>query len=213
MADIDFFFDPICPWAWITSRFAVEVAGQRGLSVDWRFICLRMVNEKKDYERDFPAGYVNSHGGGRRMLRIAAAAREQHGNETVAALYSAFGERLHTDGRSAEIREADYRLIGEAVEAVGLPATLVDAGEDEGYDVVLHEETELALSRTGKDVGTPIITLMPDTDREASFFGPVIARIPRGDEALRVWDAFELLARTAGFAELKRSARDRPAFG
>ena len=147
------------------------------------------------------------------MLRIAAAAREQHGNETVAALYTAFGERLHTDGRSVEIREGDYRLIGEAVAAVGLPATLVDAGEDEGYDLVLHEETELALSRTGKDVGTPIITLMPGADREASFFGPVIARIPRGDEALRVWDAFELLARTPGFAELKRSARDRPAFG
>jgi len=213
MADLDFFFDPICPWAWITSRFTVEVAAQRDLAVDWKFICLRMVNEEKDYERDFPAGYVNAHGGGRRMLRIAAAAREQHGNDAVAALYTAFGERLHTAGRSAEIREADYRLIEEAVDAVGLSAALVEAGEDEGYDVVLREETEMALSRTGKDVGTPIITLTPGTDREASFFGPVIARIPRGDEALRIWDAFELLARTPGFAELKRSARERPAFG
>jgi hypothetical protein len=213
IADIDFFFDPICPWAWITSRFTVEVASQRGLAVDWKFICLRMVNEEKDYERDFPAGYVNAHGGGRRMLRIAAAAREQHGNDAVAALYTAFGERLHTAGRSVEIREADYGLIEEAVDAVGLPSSLVEAGEDEGYDVVLREETEVALSRTGKDVGTPIITLTPGTDREASFFGPVIARIPRGEEALRIWDAFELLARTPGFAELKRSARDRPAFG
>jgi len=213
MADLDFFFDPICPWAWITSRFTVEVAAQRDLAVDWKFICLRMVNEEKDYERDFPAGYVNAHGGGRRMLRIAAAAREQHGNDAVAALYTAFGERLHTAGRPAEIREADYRLIEEAVDAVGLSAALVEAGEDEGYDVVLREETEMALSRTGKDVGTPIITLTPGTDREASFFGPVIARIPRGDEALRIWDAFELLARTPGFAELKRSARERPAFG
>ena len=97
--------------------------------------------------------------------------------------------------------------------ATGLPPSLVEAGEDEGYDVVLHEETEAALARTGKDVGTPIITFSPGADDEVSFFGPVIARIPRGEEALRIWDAFELLARTPGFAEIKRSARDRPAFG
>ena len=84
MADIEFFFDPICPWAWITSRFTVEVAQQRDLSVAWKFICLRMVNEKKDYEKDFPQGYVNSHGAGRRMLRIAAAGRERGGNALVA---------------------------------------------------------------------------------------------------------------------------------
>jgi hypothetical protein len=212
MADIEFFFDPICPWAWITSRLTIEVANQRDLAVDWRFICLRMVNEQKDYERDFPQGYINSHGAGRRMLRIAAAAREQGGNEAVAALYTAFGTRLHDGGRSVEIREGDYGVIPEAVAAVGLDRSLEAAGEDEAYDVVLREETELALSRTGKDVGTPIVTLAPGSDHEASFFGPVVARIPRGDEALRVWDAFETLARTPGFAELKRSARDRPSF-
>jgi 2-hydroxychromene-2-carboxylate isomerase len=212
MTDIEFFFDPICPWAWITSRFTIEVASQRDLDVDWRFICLRMVNEQKDYERDFPQGYVNAHGAGLRMLRIAAAARERGGNDAVAALYAAFGTRLHDGGRSAEIREGDYGVIAEAVEASGLPAELEAAGEDEGHDVVLREETELALSRTGKDVGTPIVTLAPGSDREVSFFGPVVARIPRGHEALRVWDAFELLARTPGFAELKRSARDRPSF-
>jgi hypothetical protein len=213
MSDLEFFFDPICPWAWITSRLTTEVARQRELDVDWRFICLRMVNEEKDYERDFPQGYVNSHGAGRRMLRIAAAAREQGGNEAVAALYTAFGERLHDGGRSAEIREGDYGVIADAVGAAGLPADLVAEGEDEGHDVVLREETELALSRTGKNVGTPIVTLAPGTDDEVSFFGPVVARIPRGDEALRVWDAFEVLARTPGFAELKRSDRDRPSFG
>jgi hypothetical protein len=213
MADIEFFFDPICPWAWITSRFTIEVAGQRDLAIDWRFICLRMVNEERDYERDFPEGYVNAHGGGRRMLRIAAAARERSGNDAVAALYTALGDRLHGERRSAEIREADYRVIDDAVAAAGLPSELLAAGEDEARDLVLREETELALSRTGKDVGTPIVTLSPGTDREASIFGPVIARIPRGDEALRIWDAMELLIRTPGFAELKRSARDRPAFG
>jgi hypothetical protein len=213
MADIEFFFDPICPWAWITSRLTVEVAEQRGLDVQWRFICLRMVNEKRDYERDFPQGYVNSHGGGRRMLRIAAAARHHGGNEAVTGLYTALGDQLHTGGRSAEIREADYSVIDDAVRTAGLPQNLLAAGDDEGHDVVLHEETEIALSRTGKDVGTPIITFSPGAEDETSFFGPVISRIPRGDEALRVWDAMELLARTPGFAELKRSARERPDFG
>jgi hypothetical protein len=104
-------------------------------------------------------------------------------------------------------------VLAESVEIAGLPPSLTAAGDDEGLDAVVREETDLALSRTGKDVGTPIITFSPDTDDEASFFGPVISRIPRGEEALRIWDAVELLARTPGFAELKRSARDRPTFG
>ena len=146
------------------------------------------------------------------MLRVAAAARDDGGNDAVAGLYTALGEQLHTGGRSKEIREGDYSVIGEAVELAGLPAAVGAAADDEGYDAVLREETDVALARTGKDVGTPIITFAPGTDREASFFGPVIARIPRGEEALRIWDAVEMLARTPGFAELKRSSRDRPSF-
>jgi 2-hydroxychromene-2-carboxylate isomerase len=212
MADVEFFFDPICPWAWITSRLTVEVASQRDMAVDWRFICLRMVNEDKEYEREFPPGYVNAHTAGQRMLRIAAAVRQDIGNDAVAALYTAFGEQLHTAGRSEEIRDGDDSVIGEAVELAGLPAAFMAAADDEGLDAVVREETDLALGRTGKDVGTPIITFAPGTAEETSLFGPVVARIPRGDEALRMWDAVELLARTPGFAELKRSARDRPTY-
>jgi 2-hydroxychromene-2-carboxylate isomerase len=212
MADVEFFFDPICPWAWITSRLTVEVASQRDLAVDWRFICLRMVNEDKEYEKDFPPGYVNAHTAGQRMLRIAAAAREELGNDAVGALYTAFGEQLHTAGRSEEIRDGDDSVIGESVELAGLPAALMAAADNEDLDGVVREETDLALGRTGKDVGTPIITFAPGTDQETSLFGPVVARIPRGEEALRIWDAVELLARTSGFAEVKRSARDRPKY-
>jgi 2-hydroxychromene-2-carboxylate isomerase len=212
MADVEFFFDPICPWAWITSRLTVEVASQRDLTVDWRFICLRMVNEDKEYEKHFPPGYVNAHTAGQRMLRIAAAAREELGNDAVGALYTAFGEQLHTAGRSEEIRDGDDSVIGESVELAGLPAALMAAADNEDLDGVVREETDLALGRTGKDVGTPIITFAPGTDQETSLFGPVVARIPRGDEALRIWDAVELLARTSGFAEVKRSARDRPKY-
>jgi hypothetical protein len=212
MADVEFFLDPICPWAWVTSRFTIEVADQRDLSVDWRFICLRMVNAEKDYAKDFPQGYINAHGGGLRMLRVAAAARDDGGNDAVAALYTALGEQLHTGGRAQEIREADYSVIGEAIELAGLPQQLLAAGDDEAFDAVLREETDVALSRTGKDVGTPIVTFAPGTDREASFFGPVISRIPRGEEALQIWDAVEVLARAPGFAELKRTNRERPVF-
>jgi hypothetical protein len=104
-------------------------------------------------------------------------------------------------------------VIGEAVEMAGLPAALVAAGDDADLDAMVREETDIALGRTGKNVGTPIITFAPGTEQEASFFGPVIARIPLGEEALRIWDAVEMLARTPGFAELKRSSRDRPSFG
>ena len=214
MADVEFFFDPICPWAWITSRFTIEVAEQRNLDIDWRFICLRMVNEQKDYGKEFPQGYVNVHGAGRSMLRMAAAAREHGGNDAVGRLYTELGRRLHDQGRSrSEIREqGDLSLLGEAVAAAGLPAELARAADDEAYDKVVRAETELALDRTGPDVGTPILTFDPGTADEASVFGPVIGRIPRGDEALRIWDAAVLLARTPGLYEVKRTNRQTPVF-
>jgi hypothetical protein len=212
MADAEFFFDPICPWAWITSRWTVEVAEQRGLDIDWRFICLRIVNEAKDYGKDFPEGYVNAHGGGQKMLRIAAATREAHGNDAVGRLYTELGTRLHNERRSAAVREGDLSLIGEAVTAAGLDPSLATAQDDDRFDALLREETEMALGRTGRDVGTPILTFAPGTEREATFFGPVISRIPRGDEAVQLWEAVELLARFKGMSELKRSLRERPVF-
>jgi hypothetical protein len=213
MADLEFFFDPICPWAWITSRWVVEVAEQRDLAVDWKFIALRLVNEAKDYEKDFAPGYVNSHGGGRAMLRVAAAAREAAGNEAVGRFYTELGLRLHDGKRAKEVRDGDFRVIADAVEAAELDAALVEAGSDDSRDAVLREETELALSRTGPDVGTPIITFAPGTEREASFFGPVLASIPRGSEALAIFDAVSFLATTPGMYELKRTNRPRPTFG
>jgi hypothetical protein len=210
---VDFFFDPICPWAWVTSRFTVEVARQRPVEVDWRFISLRVVNEQKDYGKDFPPGYVNAHEGGRMMLRVAAAARQHGGNDAVARLYTELGTRLHNDGRSRdEIREGDFSLIGEAIVAAGLPAELEVAGKDEAHDAIVRAETELALGRTGNDVGTPILTFDPGTPSEASFFGPVLGRIPRGEEAVQLWDMVVALARTPGLYELKRTNRERPVF-
>ena len=214
MADLDFFFDPICPWAWITSRLTVEVARQRELAVDWRFICLRMVNEDKEYERDFPPGLrQRAHAPAQRMLRIAAAPVRTSATTQWARSYTAFGEQLHTAGRSEEIRDGDDSVIGEAVEIAGLPAALVRRLRRRG------RSTPSSGRRPTSPSGAPartsarrFITFAPGTAEETSFFGPVVARIPRGEEALRIWDAVELLARTPGFAELKRSARDRPTY-
>ena len=214
MADVEFFFDPICPWAWITSRFTVEVARQRASRSSGSSSACAWSTRTKDYDREFPAGYVNAHGGGRRMLRIAAAARDHGGNEAVAAALHRLRRpaphgrplgrdprgRLPRDRRRGRRRRAPARAGGARARTRRSTSCCA-------------RRPSSALARTGKDVGTPIITLSPGTDDEASIFGPVIARIPRGDEALRIWDAFELLARTPGFAEIKRSARDRPAFG
>lgn len=213
MPAVEFFFDPICPWAWITSRFTVEVASQRDLEVRWRLICLRIVNEKRDYDAEFPPKYVNAHTGGMRALRVAAALHEAEGNDAVGRFYTELGTRWHDGGRGREVREGDFTSIAEAVASAGFAPGLADEADDEAMDAFLRSETQAALSRTGADVGTPILTFSPGAEDEASIFGPVIARIPRGDEALKVWDAMELLTRTPGFAELKRSARSAPAFG
>lgn len=214
-ADLEFFFDPICPFAWITSRWVVEVAELRGLTVQWRFICLAIVNENRDYS-EFPPAYPALHGLGRQMLRVAAAARLTGGNDAVARIYAAAGKPMHDEGLSVAIFNGGpipEGLMAEIVAAAGLDPALVEAATDESHDEVLRSETEEALGRTGRDVGTPILTFNPGTDREASLFGPVISRIPRGTEALELWDAVSVLAGTRGFAELKRSLRDPLEFG
>jgi 2-hydroxychromene-2-carboxylate isomerase len=208
--DVEFFFDPICPFAWITSRWVLEVAELRDISIEWRFIALAIVNEGTDYST-FPAAYPALHGVGRSMLRVAAAARVAGGNDAVASFYTAAGTRMHPEGGSVSIYRGDpipEDLISGVIAAAGLDASLLVAADDDSWDSVLREETELCLGRTGRDVGTPILTWAPGTDREASLFGPVISTIPRGDAALELWDAVQTLARTAGFSEIKRSMRD-----
>src|ERR1700730_11866263 len=142
MADVEFFFDPVCPWAWVTSRWAVEVAGQRQLTIDWRFICLRIVNEAKNYGTDFPEAYTHVHGGGQKMLRVAAAAREVGGNDAVARLYTELGTGLENDGRSrSELREGNIAVLPEAIAAAGLDASLLAAADDDADDEGLPDET------------------------------------------------------------------------
>jgi 2-hydroxychromene-2-carboxylate isomerase len=207
-SDVEFFFDPVCPWAWITSRWVEEVAAGSDLSVTWRFISLRLLNADKDYATHFPPGYTEGHTLGLRLLRMAAAARETGGNEAVGRLYAELGQRIHRPG--AGLMEMAAGGTEKAVAAAGLPAELAAAQDDERFDALLAEETQLALDRAGPDVGTPVLTFGPPDG--PSFFGPVISRVPRGEDAVALWEATERLARFPGFAELKRALREPPQF-
>ena len=206
MADLEFFLDPVCPWAWITSRWITEVKQLRHYEVQWRFICLKMINEHRTddwYTPEYRAGHM----AGLYGLRVADQVRIDFGNEQVGALYTVLGEAIHHDKRRPEIIDDPVTAMEGFLKAADLPPGLAQAALDESHDAYIQSETALAFERTGKDVGTPIITFHPGQDDEASFFGPVIAQIPRGQAALKLWDAVEIVATTSGMAELKRSNR------
>lgn len=211
-ADLEFFFDPVCPWAWITSRWVVEVQGRRRYDVTWRFISLRFLNEDKMDYSAMPEGYKEIHHAGTHGLRVAARARAERGNDAVSTVYTALGTSLH-NRQERELFVADPAAhMASLLAAAGLPGEWADSWHDESFDGLIRDETAMALDRAGNDVGTPILTFKPGAANEGSFFGPVISSIPRGEEAERLWDAVEALATTSGVAELKRSLRARPSF-
>lgn len=214
--DIEFFWDPVCPFAWITSRWVTEVATQTGLTVDWRFISLRLLNKEKDYATEFPPEYEQGHTAGLRFLRVAAAVRAELGKAPMGALVDAFGESWWnlTPAEAVESGARD-RLSTDAhardvLEAAGLDPDFATALDDTSWDEHLDAETELALSRTGRDVGTPIITFNRTDGHALSFFGPVISRVPSPEQAVPLWEAVTTLAEFPGFAEMKRSMREVP---
>lgn len=211
MSDLEFFFDPVCPWAWITSRWVTEVQSQCDYDVRWRFISLKILN--KDNSADwYTDQYKRWHAMGHEALRVAAHVDATLGNEAVARLYTALGTEGHNKDRREDFEASTETFVGECLRIAGLDASFVERAFDESLDARIQADTAEALARTGPDVGTPILTFAPGTAREGSFFGPVIARIPRGDEAVRLWDAVETLATTPGVAELKRSLRASPVF-
>jgi 2-hydroxychromene-2-carboxylate isomerase len=208
--DIEFFWDPVCPFAWITSRWVAKVAVQRDYSVNWRFISLRLLNKEKDYATEFPPEYEFGHTAGLRMLRVAAAVRDDLGPEPLGAVVTAYGESYwdKPPGSSMGARLSTPEHVAEVLTAAGLPTSYVDALDDSAWDALLDDETELAIGRTGRDVGTPIITFQPPDG--LSFFGPVISRVPSDADAVALWDSVTTLASFPGFAEMKRSLREVP---
>lgn len=215
MSDLDFFFDPVCPWAWITSRWVVEVRSHRPYDVQWRPISLKVLNRENSAEW-YDDTYKRWHAMGHEALRVALRLGDEFGpaagNDAVDRFYTALGTEGHVKGRRDDFAASTEDFVGECLELAGLDRSLVSSAFDTSFDARIEESTELALSRTGRDVGTPILTFRPGQPNEGSFFGPVIARIPRGEEALRLWDAVETVATTPGVAELKRSLRNQPDF-
>ncbi len=217
--DLSFYFDPVCPFAWMSSKWVRLVMEQRAYSVDWRFISLRLVNATVDYAAQFPPEYEAGHTAGLKLLRVAAKVRSVHGPEAVGPLYLAMGQHLFestgaSGGWAAGAGRAEHDVVGGLLAGIGLDAGLADALDDPSFDSELRAETDEALALTGKDVGTPIIHVQPPDG--VAFFGPVISRLPSPDDAVRLWDHVIGLATFPGFAELKRSLREQPqlpAFG
>jgi len=213
MADINFYFDPVCPFAWMTSKWVRRVQAQREYSVEWRFISLRQLNAHVDYEAQFPPEYEAGHTAGLRLLRVAARVRAEYGVEAVGAFYAACGAQVFdSDPGDAALEDQGQRGTAGFVEPIlisaGLPTELSAALDEESWDPEIQASTDEALSLTGKDVGTPIIHFEPP--QGVAFFGPVISRLPSETEAVELWDHVIGLSRFPGFAEMKRSLRERP---
>jgi 2-hydroxychromene-2-carboxylate isomerase len=204
--DVEFFFDPSCPFAWQASVWMRRVVALRGVKVGWRFISLRFANEGND----LPPEMKEAHERGLRYHRICAVARSRFGNGAVGDLYRAWGERYwYADGQgefserlAAGARRADP---GEILQSLGLPLDLLDAADDLSWDATIRAETEEAFRRTGPDVGTPVITYDPPDGN--SLFGPVISEVPDDDRAVEFYDALRTFADFRGFSELKRTDR------
>jgi len=210
--DLHFYFDPVCPFAWLTSKWVRVVAAQRDYSVDWRFISLRILNSHIDYAAHFPPNYEEGHTAGLRLLRVAARVRAEHGRDAVGPLYEAIGTRIFDTSRDVDPLSASDQGAQHTLEPllrdVGLPTDLAEALDDKALDDEIRAETEEALALTGRDVGTPILHFQPPGG--TALFGPVISRLPSADEAGGLWDHVVALAAFPGFAELKRSLRERP---
>lgn len=214
--DIHFYFDPVCPFCWLTSKWIRMVRDERDLTVEWRFISLRLINSHIDYDAHFPPEYEAGHTAGLRLLRVAARARAEHGQQAVDSLQAAFGAHLFdtppaadvTDEREHRERRGTRTFVEPILRDAGLPVDLARALEEEEWDAEIRADGEQALSLTGKDVGTPIIEFQPPDG--VAFFGPVISRLPDRGAAGELWDHVVGLAQFPGFSELKRSLRERP---
>ncbi|WP_017584735.1 mycothiol-dependent nitroreductase Rv2466c family protein [Nocardiopsis ganjiahuensis] len=194
----DMWFDPSCPWAWITSRWLLEVEKVRAVSVRWRVMSLGVLNEG----RDLPEDYKESIDRSWQAVRVCIAAEQRFGAEVLGGLYTALGTHFHNN---AEPRTTD--TIRAALADAGLPADLADAGDSTEYDEALRASHAEAMKLVGEDVGTPVVQV-----EGVSFFGPVITPVPRGEDAGRLWDGVRLVAGTDGFFELKRTRTRGPVF-
>ena len=195
---VEMWFDPVCPWAWMTSRWLMEVEAVRDIEVTWSQMSLSVLNEG----RDLPEDYRDMLDRAWAPVRVIAAARRAHGDEVTKPLYDAIGTRLHLE------QEKDFRVATAAALAeVGLPAELIEAADGQAHDDFLRESHGRAIDLVGDDVGTPVISV-----GDVAFFGPVVSPAPKGEAAGRLFDGCVLVAGTEGFFELKRTRTRDPIF-
>jgi len=199
----DFWFDPLCPWAWITSRWMLEVEQVRGVQTNWHVMSLALLNQgRAELSDEYKERMARALG----PVRICMAAEQAKGPDILLPLYTALGTRLHVQRRGREEAEAEA-IVAEALEEVGLPASLVEAATSSEYDEALAASHHAGMEPVGTDVGTPVIHF-----NGKAIFGPVVTPAPRGEAAGRLWDGVLLCTGTEGFFELKRTRDRRPSF-
>jgi 2-hydroxychromene-2-carboxylate isomerase len=199
---MQFWFDPVCPWAWITSRWMLEVEQVRPVNVEWRIMSLAYLNLAQHEGKGLSEDYLERMGRAWGPVRVCAAAAEHSGPEVLGPLYTALGTRFHVQGR----RE-DPAVMPEALAEAGLPSSLASAAGDTGLDDKIKVSHHEAFDDVGLDVGTPVIRI-----RGKALFGPVITPCPKGEAAGRLWDGVVLVTEADGFFELKRTRDRKPSF-
>jgi len=199
---VQFWFDPLCPWAWVTSRWMVEVEKVRPVEVEWKLMSLAYLNLVQHKGEGFSAEYLATMQKAWGPVRVCAAAAQEKGPDILGPLYAAIGVRRHNQGR-----RDDPAVIPEALAEVGLPEALAAAADSDAYDEAVKASHHEAFDQVGLDVGTPVIRV-----RGNAYFGPVMSPAPKGEAAGRLWDGFVAIAETEGVFEIKRTRDRKPIF-
>jgi hypothetical protein len=199
----DFWFDPLCPWAWITSRWMLEVEQVRDIHTRWHVMSLAILNAgRTELDEKYKARMARAKG----PVRVCIAAEQLRGSDILLPLYTALGNRIHLEQRGRQEGEGE-KIVAEALVELGLPASLADAAHAEEFDEALEASHRAGMEPVGNEVGTPVIHY-----NGTAIFGPVVTPAPKGEAAGRLWDGVLLCTRTAGFYELKRTRDQRPSF-